>query len=100
MSFHTILAQVLDVLNYSYTHENSIHTKDFKLQTHLTFCRPFQLTSSPLFEIYGNAYDRPCEAPESALLHALAYIDEVQDFTIGDLSYVAYLHKRSELLNM
>nr|TKV95205.1 hypothetical protein SEVIR_9G346851v2 [Setaria viridis] len=88
------------MLNYSYTDGNPICTKDFKLQAHLTFYRLFQLASSPWFEIYGSACDRPCDVLESALIHALAYIDEVLDFMIGDLSYVAYLRKQSELLNM
>ena len=92
MSFYAILARVLDVLNYSCTDGNPIRTRDFKLQAHLTFYRLFYLTSSPWFEIYGSACDRPCEALESALIHALVYIDEVLGFMIGDLSYVAYLH--------
>nr|TKW27619.1 hypothetical protein SEVIR_3G268800v2 [Setaria viridis] len=93
MSFYAILARLLDVLNYSYTDGKPIRTRDLKLQAHLTFYRPFQLTSSPLFEIYGSACDHPCEALESTLIHALVYIDKVLGFTIGDLSYVAYLHK-------
>nr|TKW38050.1 hypothetical protein SEVIR_1G089401v2 [Setaria viridis] len=41
MSFHAILAHVLNVLNYSYTDGNPIRTRDFKLQAHLTFYRTF-----------------------------------------------------------
>ena len=50
-----------------------------------------------MFEIYGSACDRSCEAIESALIHAVVYIDEVKGFRIGDLNYVEYLRKQNEI---
>ena len=59
--------------------------------------RPYQFASSPLFEIYGSPCDRNCEAIESALIHSLAYFDEVLDFKIGDFNYMDYLRKKNEV---
>ena len=95
-SFHAILEQVLDVVGFSYTDSNPTLTRDSKYQAHLSFFRPYQF-SSPLFEIYGSPCDRNSEAMESALIHSLAYIDEVLDFKIGDFNYIDYLRKKNEV---
>jgi hypothetical protein len=43
-----------------------------------------------LFTVYGKASGRPCQAKESALIHALMYIDEVLGYNIVDFNYVKY----------
>jgi hypothetical protein len=94
MSFRAILEQACDVLGFSYMEPNPEPTRDAKFQAHLSFCPLFQW-NSPLFEIYGSPCDRECEAKESALIHALAYISEVPDFKIGDFNYMDYLFKKN-----
>ena len=97
MSFHAILEQVMDVVGFSYTDSNAIQTRNWKYQAHLSFYRPYQFASPPLFEIYGSPCDRNCEAIESALIHSLAYFAEVLDFKIGDFNYMDYLRKKNEV---
>jgi hypothetical protein len=94
MSFHAILEQACDVLEFSYVEPNPKRTRDGMFQAHLSFCPPYQFNSLP-FEIYGSPCDRSCEAKESALIHALAYISEVLDFNIGDFNYMDYLFKKN-----
>jgi hypothetical protein len=94
MSFHAILEQACDVLDFSYVDGNPERTRDGKFQAHLSFSPLYQF-NSPLFEIYGSPCDRAYEAKESALIHALAYISEVLDFKIGDFNYMDYLFRKS-----
>jgi hypothetical protein len=94
MSFHAILEQACDVLGFSYEEPNPECKRDGKFQAHLSFCPPYQF-NSPLFEIYGSPCDHSCEAKESALIHALAYISEILDFKIGDFNYMDYLFKKN-----
>jgi hypothetical protein len=94
MSFHAILEQECDVLDFSYVDGNLKRTRDWKFQAHLSISPPSQF-NSPLFEIYGSPCDHACEAKESALIHALAYISEVLDFKIGDFNYMDYLFRKS-----
>jgi hypothetical protein len=94
MSFHAILEQACDVLDFSYVDGNPERTRDGKFQAHLSFSPPYQFNSL-LFEIYGSLCNRACEAKESALIHALAYISEVLDFKIGDFNYMDYLFRKS-----
>jgi hypothetical protein len=70
------------------------NTRDGNFQAHLSFC-PSDQCNSPLFEIYESPCDCECEAKESALVHALAYISEVLDFKIGDFNYMDYLFKKN-----
>ena len=95
MSFHAILEQVMDVVGFLYTDSNATRTRDWKYQCHLSFFPPYQSYSSKLFEIYGSPRDCNCEAIESALIHTLAYIDEVLDFKIRDFNYMEYLRKKN-----
>ena len=94
MSFHAILEQACDALGFSYQDSNPERTRDRKFQAHLSFSLPYQCNPI-LFEIYGSPCDRSCEAKESALIHALAYISEVLDFKIGDFNYIDYLYRKN-----
>lgn len=61
-----------------------------------SFYRTMDFTS-PLFEFYGKACDRPCEVMESAFIHVLVYIDEVLGFRIRIINYITYLWKHNEI---
>jgi hypothetical protein len=94
MSFHAIIQQVCDVLGFFDEEPNPECTRGGKFLAHLSFCPPYQF-NSPLFQIYGSPCDHSCEAKESALILALAYINEVLDFKIGDFNNMAYLFKKN-----
>jgi hypothetical protein len=44
-----------------------------------------------LFTIYEKALGRVLKGRESALIHAIVYIDEVQGYKIRHVSYAIYL---------
>jgi len=48
-----------------------------------------------MFSVLGRALDTIHEAYESALVHALIYIDEGLGYNIGDLNYNDYIHVRN-----
>jgi hypothetical protein len=85
---------VCDVLGFSYVEPNLERTRYRKFQAHLSFFPPYQF-NSPLFEIYGSPCDHSCEAKESALIRALAYISEILDFKIGDFNYMDHLFNKN-----
>ena len=74
----------------------SFFTRGLKFQAKLTFYRENQLNSA-LFNIYNFEYEYHWEAEKSALIRALAYFDEVLDWTIEDLNYLSYLQKQAEI---
>jgi hypothetical protein len=43
-----------------------------------------------MFTIYGKALPRRCEEKESALIHALFFINESLGYKIGDVHYIKY----------
>ena len=76
VSFRAILNQVLKNLALTYMGGDPFFTRDFKFQSKLAFYRANQL-NTPLFDIYSSIYGLYWEAEENALVHALAYFDEV-----------------------
>ena len=78
----------------TYIGGESFFIRYLKFQTKLAFYRANQLNTQ-LFDIYSSICGFYWKAEESALVHALAYFDEVLGWTIGDLNYLSYIQKQA-----
>ena len=87
----------MEMLGYIYSVGYLTRTRDFTLQTKLSFYKASQAMDTPLFEIYGCPNYYHSEVLESALVHALTYIDDILEFKLGDMNYAPYLFKLSGL---
>jgi hypothetical protein len=65
-------------------------TNNWKSQVILTFYKLAE-PEAPLFDVYSGACDTPPQAKESALVHTLAYFEEVLGWRIADINHVSYL---------
>ena len=83
-------------LDLTYMGGEPFFIRGLKFQAKLTFYIENQLNTA-LFDIYSFEYEYHWEAEESALIRALAYFDEVLDWTIEDLNYLSYLQKQTEI---
>ena len=92
MGFRAPLNQAATQLGYQWEMHGDCRTGR-KFQNHISF----HLTpdSPPMFSVLGRAIDVIHEVYESALVHALIYIDEGLGYNIGDLNYNDYIHVRN-----
>ena len=88
----------MERLGYIFSVRYQTRTRNFTLQTKISFYNASQAMDPPLFEIYGCPNFNYSESLESALVRALTYIDNDLDFKIADVNYVSYLYKVSGLI--
>ena len=80
MSLEEILCQVVEQLGYYSTEEGPIHTREGLYQGSFQFRTMPDHTVELMFTIYGKALPHRSEAKGSALICALIFIDNAQDW--------------------
>ena len=80
MSLEEILCQAVEQLGYYSTEEGPVNTREGLYQGSFQFRTTPDPTAKPMFTIYGKALPRRSEAKDSALICALIFIDNAQDW--------------------
>ena len=90
-SLQGILCQALEKLRYHWYEEGTPCTREGLYQTSIEVRSTPSPTAEPMFTVYDKALSRRCEAKESAIIHALIFIDQSLGYKISDVNYVQCL---------
>ena len=80
MSLEEILCQAVEQLGYYSTEEEPIHTREGLYHGSFQFWTMPDHTVESMYTIYGKALSHRSEAKGSALIRALIFIDDAQDW--------------------
>jgi hypothetical protein len=94
ISFRAILNQVVERVGVDYYGGEPFFTNNWKSQAILTFYKLAE-PDAPMFDVCSAVCDTPPEAEESALVHALAYIERDLGWRIVDINHISYLQARA-----
>ena len=80
MSLEEILCQAVEQLGYYSTEEGPVQTRKSPYQSSFQFRTTPDPTAELMFTIYDKELPRRSEAKDSALIRALIFIDDAQDW--------------------